>query len=289
MTNKNQTTKDKNHKTKKRRKGRLLLFAATLFLVLLVTVIAFRLFGSVDMVSSDISSPASTDPTDTTVSQTTQSKSTTSQTTIQKSETTTSTKTPDKHYIQPAGADWNLKLVNKWNPLDKNYKQPLVTYLGDNKFDSRAIDKLKALVNAGKAYNIRVASLYRTHELQTSLFERQVKREMAKGHSRSKAEELAATEVARPGTSEHNLGLAADFLFERYSSLETAYEKTEAYSWMLEHCADYGFILRFPKNKQSITGVIFEPWHYRYVGEQAAKEIMSRGITLEEYLQEKGK
>ena len=112
---------------------------------------------------------------------------------------------------------------------------------------------------------------------------------MAKGHSRSKAEELAATEVARPGTSEHNLGLAADFLFERYSSLETAYEKTEAYSWMLEHCADYGFILRFPKNKQSITGVIFEPWHYRYVGEQAAKEIMSRGITLEEYLQEKGK
>jgi D-alanyl-D-alanine carboxypeptidase len=192
------------------------------------------------------------------------------------------------HYVQPAGAQWNLKLVNKWNRIDSNYAQTLVTYAGDNKFDNRAIDKLKALVSASNG-KIRVASLYRSIELQTTLFNRQVNQHIAEGMSRAEAEEKASTLVARPGTSEHNLGLAVDFLFDNYSQLLESYENTATYKWMMEHCADYGFILRFPKNKQSVTGVTFEPWHYRYVGEEAAREIMSRGITLEQYLQEKGK
>lgn len=205
---------------------------------------------------------------------------------------TTRTKPPSLsggHYIQPAVADWNLKLVNKWNPIDSNYAQSLFTWSGVNKFDSRAIGKLRALVSAGSKYNIRVASLYRSIEKQTELFNREVNRYIAQGKSRTEAEYLASALVARPGTSEHNLGLAADLLFGNYSTLETSYETTAAYSWMMAHCADYGFILRFPKNKQRVTGVTFEPWHYRYVGEEAAHEIMSRGLTLEEYLQEKGK
>ncbi|MBQ3094007.1 MAG: M15 family metallopeptidase, partial [Clostridia bacterium] len=98
--------------------------------------------------------------------------------------------------------------------------------------------------------------------------------------------DIAASEVACPGTSEHHTGLAVDLLHEDCWELEEYWEDSEAFDWLMEHCADYGFILRYPKDARSITGVIYEPWHYRYVGVEAAKAIMSRGITLEEYLQE---
>jgi LAS superfamily LD-carboxypeptidase LdcB len=94
--------------------------------------------------------------------------------------------------------------------------------------------------------------------------------------------------VARPGTSEHHVGLAVDILGSGYYSLEQSFENTAAFKWLKAHCAEYGFILRYPKEKEHITGVIYEPWHYRYVGVDVAKEIMSRNITLEEYLEEKG-
>jgi len=178
--------------------------------------------------------------------------------------------------------------VNKWNPLGQNFNPPLATYSGSNQFDSRAIDKLKALVTASNG-RIRVASTYRSVQLQTKLYNDEINKYIRQGKSQAEAEKLASQAVAVPGTSEHNLGLAVDFLFKGYSSLETSYKNTETYKWMIENCAKYGFILRYPENKESITGIMFEPWHYRYVGEEAAREIMSRGITLEEYLQEKGK
>ena len=86
--------------------------------------------------------------------------------------------------------------------------------------------------------------------------------------------------------SEHGLGLAADIVSEDHQVLEEEQEGTPEYQWLLANCADYGFILRYPKDKTDITGVIYEPWHFRYVGKYAAYEIMSRGITLEEYLEE---
>ena len=93
------------------------------------------------------------------------------------------------------------------------------------------------------------------------------------------AEAEAATVVARPGTSEHHTGLAADF-----NMADDKFETTEMYRWMQEHAADYGFIMRYSGEKQSVTGVIHESWHYRFVGREAATEIMKRGITLEEFL-----
>lgn len=194
----------------------------------------------------------------------------------------------DGHYVQPAGAAWNLKLVNQWNVLPEEYEKSLEVYAGSNQFDSRAMDSLRALVKAGAAYNIRAVSTYRSVEKQKYLYEKEIQSEVAKGHDRAEAEKIAAASVAPPGTSEHNLGLAVDFLFEDYNYLTEKYKDTPAYTWMMAHCAEYGFILRFPENKQDITGVTFEPWHYRYVGVDAAREIMRRGVTLEEYLQEKG-
>lgn len=284
---------DKKKNIIKKRKKRPSKIRITLPVVLIIIAFAaialgVRLFGKVDMISSDLGEPA-TASTSSGSAITTTGATTTKATRASEIEKNTTNKTSGEHYIQPAKADWNLKLVNSWNPLEKNYKQPLEIYAGTNQFDSRAIDKLRALVKDGKKYNIRVASLFRTYEHQQRLYNNRVAKEMAKGNKRAQAEVIAASVVARPGTSEHNLGLAVDFLFGKYSSLSPDYENTEAYAWMLEHCADYGFILRYPKNKQSVTGVIFEPWHYRYVGEQAAQEIMSRGICLEEYLQQKGK
>ncbi len=91
--------------------------------------------------------------------------------------------------------------------------------------------------------------------------------------------------VKRPGYSEHNTGLAVDLGGSGNFKLEQDFENTAAFAWLIENCADYGFILRFPKGKEAITGVIYEPWHYRYVGKEAAKEIMSSNLCLEEYLE----
>ena len=92
--------------------------------------------------------------------------------------------------------------------------------------------------------------------------------------------------MAIPGTSEHEIGLAVDIVDDNYQMLENEQENTPVQKWLKKNCWKYGFILRYPENKKKITGVIYEPWHYRYVGKTAAKEIMSKGICLEEYLDE---
>ena len=100
-------------------------------------------------------------------------------------------------------------------------------------------------------------------------------------------EEEAAKWVAIPGTSEHNTGLATDIVSSDWytynSDLEQSFEETDTFKWLYEHCADYGFILRFPKGKESVTGIVYEPWHYRYVGKDVAKYIMENDLTLEEF------
>mgnify|MGYP000918757587 FL=1 len=277
---------DINQKKSRRLKPgvRLMLAAIIIILILVLVSLAVRMFGGVDMTASEVGDATSSAQTSTASESTSNLQTQSTKTQAQDSTTSSAS----GHYVQPAGAKWNLKLVNPWNPVDSDYAQSLVTYAGGNKFDSRAIDKLKALVSAANG-KIRVASLYRTIELQTKLFNNKVSQVMANtGKPRVEAETIAATEVARPGTSEHNLGLAVDFLFEGYSSLSEKFENTATYTWMMQNCAEYGFILRFPKNKQAVTGVSFEPWHYRYVGQESAREIMSRRITLEEYLEEKG-
>ena len=102
--------------------------------------------------------------------------------------------------------------------------------------------------------------------------------------SRAAAEKEAAKEIAVPGTSEHQLGLAVDLMDEDYPYLNDHQANTGTQKWLMEHCHEYGFILRYPIGSTEITGIIYEPWHYRYVGVEIAQEIMNLGITLEEYL-----
>ncbi|MCL2488484.1 MAG: M15 family metallopeptidase [Oscillospiraceae bacterium] len=187
------------------------------------------------------------------------------------------------HYVQNIPPSWGLVLVNRWNPHPEDFfgSITLVSY-GPGRFDSRTKDALDSMIRAGSADGLSSsgASLYRTIETQTKLFNNETARHTAKGYSRAEAEELASQVVARPGTSEHNTGLAVDF-----TPIDSSFENTSAFRWLQAHCAEYGFIMRFPQNKIAVTGVSYEPWHYRYVGVEAAGYIMANGITLEEYLE----
>ena len=107
---------------------------------------------------------------------------------------------------------------------------------------------------------------------------------MGQGYSREAAEAEAGKVVAVPGTSEHQLGLALDIVDLNNQNLDTSQEDTPVQKWLIEHSWEYGFILRYPNDKSEITGIIYEPWHYRYVGRDAAREIHERGVCLEEYL-----
>lgn len=185
--------------------------------------------------------------------------------------------------------DWKLTLVNNENPI-KTTKEIKTVKVGNNQYvDERIETQLKKMLADAKAAGVKplICSSYRTEEKQKSLFDNKVKKNKNSGMDDDEAVQEAAGWVAYPGTSEHQLGLAVDIVDLDHQSLDSSQEKTAATKWLMENCQNYGFILRYPTEKSEITGVNYEPWHYRYVGEDVAKEIMKREICLEEYLSQK--
>lgn len=183
---------------------------------------------------------------------------------------------------------WNLVLVNRENPLPEDFTAPALTQLRNNQaIDSRAYPTLQAMMDAARAEGLQplICSSFRTWETQEKLYLDEVNRMLSRGYSQQEAEEQAAIWVAIPGTSEHQLGLAVDIVDMSYQLLDKQQENTPVQRWLMEHCAEYGFILRYPTDKSEATGIGYEPWHYRYVGVEAAKEIMESGLCLEEYLE----
>ena len=186
----------------------------------------------------------------------------------------------------------DVLLVNPWNPVPEDYVPDLVElddYYGSAgmQVDRSCYDALLRMIDdcntaGSRAY---VLSSYRSFEYQQKLFDRKVNTLMADGLSRTDAETQAATVVVRPGTSEHHLGLAVDIIDTALWALEEAQENLPAQKWLMENSWRYGFILRYPRDKAAVTGVIYEPWHYRYVGEELAAELYECGLTLEEYLE----
>ena len=190
-------------------------------------------------------------------------------------------------HTPPDRESWNLILVNYENPLPEDFTVPDLVQLRSNQYvDSRAYPALQEMMDAARAEGLEplVCSSYRTWETQARLFENEIQDWVGKGYSREDAEVQAAIWVARPGTSEHQTGLTVDIVDLSYQVLDEGQEKTPVQQWLMAHCAEYGFILRFPTDKSDITGIGYEPWHYRYVGVEAAKEITERGLCLEEYL-----
>ena len=186
-----------------------------------------------------------------------------------------------------AEAEWNLRLVNASHPLSEDFTAPELTQLRNNQaIDKRAYPALQQMMDDARAAGLQplICSSYRTRATQKRLFQNKADTLAKQGYSQEEAEDRAAEWVARPGTSEHEAGLAVDIVDTNYQILDEQQKQTPVQQWLMAHCADYGFILRYPTDKSDLTGIGYEPWHYRYVGEEAAKEIMEQGICLEEYL-----
>ena len=184
-----------------------------------------------------------------------------------------------------------ILLVNPWNFLPEDYDPEIVDVEGwwwkSNAICYPALQEmLQACRDAGLTPYI--ASAYRTHADQIYLHNNKIQRLINEGYSEAEARELAGTVVAVPGTSEHELGLAFDLVDDSYRNLDEAQENTAVQKWLMENSWKYGFILRYPNDKSEITGIIYEPWHYRYVGKHEAQKIYESGLCLEEYLESLG-
>ena len=186
--------------------------------------------------------------------------------------------------------DWRLILVNPTHKLPDDFSVETAPVQGGYEMDVRVAETMKQMIADAQAdgINLQVISVTRSMAYQVKLFNRDVEKYKARGYSDSDAYAQAAMNVAVPGTSEHQLGLAVDILSTDWNGgTSEGFAETAAYQWLITHCADYGFIERFPKGKTDITKITWEPWHYRYVGTEHAKKIMAEGICLEEYLGER--
>ena len=189
--------------------------------------------------------------------------------------------------LQPQQSeDWNLLLVNRWNPMPENYEVELKLLSQGLYVDARIYDDLRAMLAACRKDGLSplVCSGYRSVETQTRLHNNKITRLLAEGYSQSAAKEETRRWVAVPGTSEHHTGMAVDIVAVSYQKLTEQQEKTAEQKWLMEHCWEYGFILRYPTEKSEVTGIGYEPWHYRYVGREAAMAMRDSGLCLEEYI-----
>ena len=189
---------------------------------------------------------------------------------------------------KPAEEDWQLVLVNPWNKLPEDFRVELKKLSNDLRVDARIYDDLSAMLSDCRKAGLSplVCSAYRSQETQTRLYRNKISRLRAAGYTAEKAVQEAGHWVAVPGTSEHQTGLAVDLVAASYQILDQKQEQTAEQKWLMEHCWEYGFILRYPTDKSEITGIGYEPWHYRYVGKTAAAAIHDSGLCLEEYLQQ---
>lgn len=177
-------------------------------------------------------------------------------------------------------------LVNLWNPLPEDYTVELEKLDNGLQIAAEARPALEQMLSDCEAagLDVTVCSAYRTESTQNRLYQNKIARLRAAGYSREEALAEAGRWVAPPGTSEHQTGLAVDIMATDYPVLDEKQAQTAEQQWLMEHCWEYGFILRYPTDKSSVTGIGYEPWHYRYVGQEVAADIYARGICLEEYI-----
>lgn len=186
--------------------------------------------------------------------------------------------------------DWRLLLVNKQHSIPDGYEEQvplgkIMTMKGVMCCDERIIDDLLNMIQKAKddGVTLQICSPYRDLEYQKILFNSKVNKYMKRGLSYMEAYQFASQAVTVPNASEHQLGLALDIVSDTYINLDEGFADTDAGRWLAENSYKYGFILRYPLGKEYITGIEYEPWHFRYVGIEAATVITEQGITLEEF------
>lgn len=259
--------KSQYYKQKKARKKRILIYRLKLIVFCLIVI--FLLF----MMFSAIKNKNSREKSST-------SQITSSQETSSNSDLTHQQLNQKSFETWNNSCDWTMRIINESNPKPSDYKVTTQTYQ-KHEVDVRILPYLKDMVGAASkdGINLQIVSAYRSDEKQTTLYNQQVKTEQKKGLDLDSAKEEAKKTVAKPGTSEHQIGLAVDF-----NNLTDKFTDTKEYEWLHAHSHEYGFIQRYSRDKSDITGVINEPWHYRFVGKDNAKAIEDSGLCMEEYV-----
>lgn len=277
-------------KRRKKKISREALILRWIMIILLVLIIVFavkKIAGGKDSNDDDISTPSVSSISE----ELSESDALIGET--EGSETQTTTEEPQEE-IDNA---WAMFLVNNDNSLPDDYDKRISVkqvYTNGERtfdFDERAADYLINMFEAAKkdGINLTVNSAYRTIEYQQYNFDRSVQQRVNNGMSYDEAVADTEKEVAYPGKSEHNAGLSADIFSDEYVSFDDdGFKNTKAYAWLMENAADYGFILRYPENKEAETGIIYEPWHYRFVGVYYAHKVTESGLCLEEFFEQNG-
>lgn len=187
---------------------------------------------------------------------------------------------------ETAITDWRLVLVNPWNELPAGQSIKVRELSNGQAVDERCYPDLQAMMDACRAEGLKplIISSYISSEKQQELYDAKLAELIAGGMSEEEARIEAPKEVALPGTSEHELGLALDIVDTDNQKTDESQAGTDVTKWLHEHCWEYGFILRYPEDKEAITGMAYESWHYRYVGKEVAKGVKDSGLCLEEYV-----
>lgn len=179
--------------------------------------------------------------------------------------------------------DWRLTLANYENLLPENFTVKVENIDKTRQFDARAIGELNDMMNQMKKdgiTNIWIQSAYRSVARQKELYDASVKKYLQEGKTQEEAEKLTNEYINKPGSSDHNLGLAVDF-----NKVDNGFEKLDGFKWLQKNAENYGFVLRYPKDKEDITKIAYESWHWRYVGVEHAKKMNELNMCLEEYIQ----
>lgn len=263
---------------KQRQKQRLCLLAAILVAIIGIIFLITKLFGALtDKPSSSSGGQGQSQSISQSQSQQSSQPQSETASQVQNIDVSSTTNT----------SDWRMILANKNTPLPQDYTIELAT-LADSSLQMQAeaaaaFDQMREAANAS-GLKLMACSAYRSVERQTELYNAEVQKWLNQGYTQEDAEAKAVTVVMIPGCSEHNTGLAVDVGSVSNQRVELDFEDEPEFEWLQQHAAEYGFILRYPEDKQAITGVTYEPWHYRYVGIDNAKAIKESGLCLEEYL-----
>ncbi len=188
---------------------------------------------------------------------------------------------PAFHRVADLENGWNLILVNQEIYIPDDYDIELTVLSNGERVDSRIYPDLQDMFDNARKDGVYpvVGAGFRTHEKQQTLFDQKIEAYLAEGYSKTESRKLAKEAVALPDTSEHQLGIAVDINADKSKSTNN-----EVYNWLAQNAYHYGFILRYPPDKTDITGTAYEPWHYRYVGKDAAREMYNQKVCLEEYI-----
>ena len=179
--------------------------------------------------------------------------------------------------------DWRVTLANYENILPENFTVKVSNIDSTRQFDSRAIGELTDMMNAMRKAgitNIWVQSAYRSVARQKELYDASVQKYLKQGKTQEEAQKLTDEYINKPGSSDHNLGLADDFNY-----VDNKFEKLDGFKWLQQHAEEYGFVLRYPKDKEDITKIAYESWHWRYVGKEHAQKMNKLNMCLEEYVE----